>query len=696
MPQPVVKPVAAIVPKANEAPKSGDRPRSTEIRSDAPRGSGGISTSTPPNKSVASDLPKSGGSPKTEAAKSAAERVTPGDVRKMIPAGPGSTPTARTLVETSAKGKGLESSKGPDASKGTAKIEPKTSKLPADRPSIFDIRKRVEDGKSSKPGTSDAVGKSGAGKTGSDKIGSGKSGSGDAGKTGKGPALVGPDKSKLPDVGKAKLPDVGKAKLPDIGKSKLPDVGKAKLPDVGKAKLPDIGKSKLPDAGKAKLPGGLPKAGDIGKPGGVSPKDSTMKLIDRGGPAAGGVKPGGVSSKINFPDRVKKGDLDRITAGAVAKKINLSEQYKMSLQGDVARRAQLNSHLTGVHVTHATASFFHSHPHYAYRGWVHPGFRTYAFQSHWHLPYFYVDFCWYPRWSPWVNWCWYYPVRPFWDPRPIWCRPVVYIDATPWVYWQTPVWVALPSVPSGTWVDVPPAVVPAAQYDLQVLAVRFVDPGHPDQKLGPRYRVWFRNNSGQPITQPFNVLLLASADGQVRQNLPQAGVRVTAVEAGDTQSVDVRLPFEVTTAVPAASATFQVIVDSNREINDVNRANNGAKVAQADILPVDPAAFEVEPASVPAGGELIVAGEGLGPEPGKVLVHLGGIEMEAQVLGWYDLGVRVAAPNLPLAGPTEAEFIVVRGDGAAANPVKVTITPPVVGQPAGAAVPVPPPPAPQP
>ena len=274
------------------------------------RGSGSLPTSTPGGKSVSSELPKSGGTPK------------------------------------------IDAPKGSDASKGTAKIGPKTSKLPTDRPSISDIRKRIEDGKSSKPGTFDAVGKSGAGKTGSDKIGSGKSGSGksgsgDAGKTGKGPALVGPDKSKLPDVGKAKLSDIGKSKLPDVGKAKLPD--------------------------------GLPKAGDIGKPGGISPKGSTMKLIERGGPAAGGVKPGGVSSKINFPDRVKKGDLDRIATGAVAKNIHLSEQYKMSLQGDVARRAQLNKQLGGVHVTHATAGFFRPHPHYAYRGWVHPGYRSHSF-----------------------------------------------------------------------------------------------------------------------------------------------------------------------------------------------------------------------------------------------------------------------------------------------------------------------------
>ena len=159
---------------------------------------------------------------------------------------------------------------------------------------------------------------------------------------------------------------------------------------------------------------------------------------------------------------------------------------------------------------------------------------------------------------------------------------------------------------------------------------------------------------------------------------------MTAIEAGDTQSVDVRLPIrgDQPWARRPTSTLFSVLVDDNREINDVNRANNGANVAQTDILPVDPAAFEADPTSAAAGGEVIVAGEGLGPEPGKVLVHLGGIEMEAEILGWYDLGVRLSMPKLPLAGATPAELIVVRGDGAAANPVTVTVTPPDLGQPA--------------
>jgi hypothetical protein len=178
-------------------------------------------------------------------------------------------------------------------------------------------------------------------------------------------------------------------------------------------------------------------------------------------------------------------------------------------------------------------------------------------------------------------------------------------------------------------------------------------------------------------------------------------VRVTAIEAGDTQSVDIRLPFEATQrGGPQANAPpfryVHVLVDANRQINDANRANNGARLTPAQILPVDPAAFETDPKSVPAGGEMIVAGEGFGPEPGKVLVHLGNLELEAEILGWYDLGVRMKMPDLPLASATRAELIVIRGDGAAANPLTVTVNPPERAGPEMNPPALPPPPQPQP
>ncbi|MGQ9576321.1 MAG: hypothetical protein ACUVUC_13485 [Thermoguttaceae bacterium] len=453
---------------------------------------------------------------------------------------------------------------------------------------------------------------------------------------------------------------------------------KAGLP---KAEFPKPG---LPKAGAAKSVPVVPKAGLPQKP---------IKVLDSKGPATGKRPAGIVPPKVSFADRVKTGDIDRLAKGSLARTIRLSEQYRLALQGDVARRMNLPRPVAGgVGAHHATSAktlgLFRPHPHYVLRGWVSLYYPRYAFRIHWHLPYFFVDFCWYPRWYPWVDWSWHYRCGVLWDPRPIWCRPVVYVPVYRWVYWEPPVWTPLYSVPCGTWVDVPRVVVPEPQFDLELLAVRFVDPGHPEQKLGPRYRIWFRNNSARPVTKPFNVLVVASRDGALRENLPLAGVRVTAIEAGEVQSVDVRLPFEVIAMgkanqqQPAPALVLHVLVDSDREIPEANRANNGAKIAHSEILPVDPAAFEAEPASVAAGGELLIAGEGLGPEPGKVLLHLGGLEMEAEILGWYDLGVRLSVPNLPLASPTEAELIVVRGDGAAANPLKITVNPPVLGQPA--------------
>jgi hypothetical protein len=208
-----------------------------------------------------------------------------------------------------------------------------------------------------------------------------------------------------------------------------------------------------------------------------------------------------------------------------------------------------------------------------------------------------------------------------------------------------------------------------------------VDPGHPEEKLGPRYRVWFRNNSAVPITQPFNVALLAGNDARPAANMPQAGVRVTSIEAGDTQSVDIRLPVEVYQLNPNAPAgqppftALHVMVDADREVADVTRINNGARLSPADVLPVDPAAFELEPAAAKPGDEVLLAGEGFGPQPGQVLVHVAGKEFEGEIVGWYDLGIRWTLPKMTILAPTQAEVIVIRGDGAAANPLRINILP---------------------
>ncbi len=393
-------------------------------------------------------------------------------------------------------------------------------------------------------------------------------------------------------------------------------------------------------------------------------------------------------SEARFSARLRTGELDHLTKGLTAQKVRLADQYRMYDKGDVARRMDLYKNIAGVHGPggHPTPLRYHPnfHHNYPYFGRVSANFTLGCFTSWYSGPSYLGVQCWYPRWSPWVRWSWNYHCHPIWDPRPMWCRPVLYDVAPVWVYYEIPVWAPLPVAVCGTWVDVPPLVV-QQQYDIQLLAVRFVDPGHPEERLGPRYRVWFRNNSNRPVVQPFNVTLVASNEPRPSPMAPQAGVRVMSIEAGDTQSADIRLPLEANQLGRDANGQavpfdmLNVLIDANREIPELNRANNGATLARAEIFPVDPAAFEADPTNVLGGGEVILAGEGFGPEPGRVILQFGGQEIDGEILGWFDLGVRVKLPNLVMAGPAKADVIVVRGDGAAANPLQITVTPGLAG-----------------
>ena len=390
-----------------------------------------------------------------------------------------------------------------------------------------------------------------------------------------------------------------------------------------------------------------------------------------------------------------KARLKRVTAGPEARRLDLAKQYDLRGKGDVARRlgrhkpGNLNKSINYLGNYHGHRGYGRKGPHYGYYGVISPLYGQHHFRSPYRWPSYYAVFhigtgpysYWCPRWSPWVRWSWYYHCGPTWDPRPIWCRPWGYVSCTRWIWWDVPVWEPLPTVVCGTWVDTPVVEVPAAQLDLQLLAVRFVDAGHPDEKLGPRYRVWFRNNSTVAIDRPFDVMLFAENGPQITKHAPLAGVRVNSIQAGETQSVDIRLPFEVQQmglddqGQPCPFSTLHVLVDANREIDETSEINNGTQLAADLILPVDPSVFEAKPQVAEAGSELLLAGEGLGPEPGRVIIQLGGIEMDAEIVGWFDLGVRLKLADLPLAAPVEAELIVVRQDGVAANPITITLGP---------------------
>jgi hypothetical protein len=468
---------------------------------------------------------------------------------------------------------------------------------------------------------------------------------------------------------------------------------------VGKDIRPNVDKTKAGDNTKGTKTGVTPnvpptgiKADNRDNPNKFGPKGLKSGDLVKGARDVDVKKVREEMNNKRFEERVKSGELDRVTKGEMAKKLDLADQYKNMHKGDVARRMDLQKRaMKDVHVntvnnvTVVNLKGIQPRPGHYY-GHISSGYANHCFKYRYWGPTFFAGYCLYPHWSPWIGWSWHYHCHSMWDPRPLWCRPIIYEPYIVWNYWQPPAWQPLPEASVGTWVDVKPVVVEPDKFDLQLLAVRMVDPGHPEEKLGPRYRIWFRNNSSKPITEPFSVMLFASNDQKFGDDLPRGGVRVTSIEAGDTQSVDIRLPMEVYTmnrdaaGEPAPFNFLHFFVDANREVNDENLVNNGAVVPRDEMLPVDPAAFEIDPIQSRVGGELILAGEGFGPQPGQVMLHIGDQEIQAEIVGWYDLGVKFTVPKMDVPAPTEAEAIVIRGDGAATNPLKITILPDVAEQ----------------
>ncbi|WP_144983565.1 hypothetical protein [Gimesia aquarii] len=375
---------------------------------------------------------------------------------------------------------------------------------------------------------------------------------------------------------------------------------------------------------------------------------------------------------MSVDKQLKIGKLKPLMNSKKAQQWNLKKQFQLHKKGDVARQLNLHKNLLK-HGGWRNRTLF---------GQMANTFTTSHFGCWYAGPGCYPTYCWSPHWCDWVDWCWWDWCHPICDPRPIICRPIFCEPCVPWNWYACPIWQPLPVVTCGTWVDVNPVVINSG-LDLQMLAVRFVDSGHSEEELGPRFRVWFRNNSDVDINVPFNVMLFAANSRELTTGLPEAGSRVDNIAAGQIQSVDIRLPFAASTMSTDAEGNavpfeqLHVLIDSHREIPEAFEENNGAIMARVDVLSVDPALFSTDTEAVLSGSLINLAGEGLGPEPGKVLVSINGMNFEAEIHGWYDLGVRVKLPELPLLDSAEATLVVVRGDGAASNPIDVQFAPQV-------------------
>jgi len=392
-----------------------------------------------------------------------------------------------------------------------------------------------------------------------------------------------------------------------------------------------------------------------------------------------------------FQVRLRDKDFDPLVRSRVGQQYQLDRQFHLLSRGDVARQMRFNHTLVqhGGWQKRHMGPVFNRYTHHSFSAWY-PG------------PRWYPRYCWQPVWSPWVRWSFWNNVLPIYDPRPFVVRPIFYDPCPPVIVYQYPVWQPLPIETAGTWIDVPPVVIDQGN-DLQLLAVRFVDPGHTEENLGPRFRVWIRNNTNRVLQQPIDVTLFASNDRQLSTGALQAGVTMPEIPADTIVPIDIRLPVEVNKMAvdqEGNNVPFQflhAVVDSRNVLPEADKANNGAVVDRGEIFPVDPAAFSTDVTAAAPGTVISLAGEGLGPEPGEIIVTVGDQQQSAEIRGWYDLGVQFTVPNLNIASASDAQIIVIRGDGAASNPVPLNIAPenmigtlpmaPVPGLPGPAAVP---------
>ncbi len=426
-----------------------------------------------------------------------------------------------------------------------------------------------------------------------------------------------------------------------------------------------------------------------------------------------------ITSNKNLFDNVKNGKLDPLTGGKAARRINLADQYKLAEKGDVGRRLNLADKLQKDGGWYKRMC-----------GPLDPNYLKHCKGQFYCGPWWCPGNCWSPEWCGWVDWSFH--AEPRYDPRPDFCQPISFttaVDDMPppvdrqgntesWVDDPKPVAGALGGSASGgsdpTNLTLATSVLPpqsadstsdnrnndsaaigsvaaAADYDLQLVAVRFVDNGYAEKQIGPRYRVWVRNNGQKAIEHPFNVVGAAAGTQDENAKLPHAGVRMQKVDAGQIVAVDIRLPIEAnetTTTddgrVKPKFPTIQVVVDVRNEINESTKENNAASFARSKVPMIDPVVYAADAKEAVAGQTINLAGEGLGPEAGQVLIRVGGLELQAEIEGWYDLGARVKLPNLPLASQTDVQIVLVRGDGAATNPLDIqlaaaqSVAPPVV------------------
>jgi len=188
------------------------------------------------------------------------------------------------------------------------------------------------------------------------------------------------------------------------------------------------------------------------------------------------------------------------------------------------------------------------------------------------------------------------PHCPKYWPFPV---PPIFVITPPIVILPTPVIVV-----NRTVVVAPRPVLVNQPIDLELVGLQLVDDGSRDEQIGPRYRVWVRNN-GPVLHTEFKVTILAANGEEPKPELPNVSGRVSTIEAGQTIAVDLRLPPTASelgrdaqgNAIPFAR--LFVWIDSAQEIKESKEDNNATMMARTEIPTVEAALAKADEAPKP-------------------------------------------------------------------------------------------------
>jgi hypothetical protein len=222
------------------------------------------------------------------------------------------------------------------------------------------------------------------------------------------------------------------------------------------------------------------------------------------------------------------------------------------------------------------------------------------------------------------------------------------------------------------------APVPAGKFPIELVDVRLIDIGNAAEGQGPRFRVVIKNVMPFPLNQPFEVLLSAGINDEASAELPTAIQGVQQLGPGEIAPVEVRLPAEAMAMAypgreePAPFSVLHVLIAGPKNALGSSSITKLAATPLSEVRLADLAVAPPANGAVAVGSPLELQGEGFGLQAGQVVLNVAGLKLNAEVLGWSELGIAVRMPQLALTEPTPVQVTVVRADGQAAQPLSLT------------------------